>query len=90
MNRFFSAIESTIGQSLDDQMDALTMRAINGAIGEKINANDGGIIDILTPYNTATSSSLTIDTMTQSEDWNRFAAYEILCTKDRLKARTIQ
>ena len=88
MNRFFSAIESTIGQSLDDQMDALTMRAINGAIGEKINANDGGIIDVLTPFNTANSTSLTIDTMTQSEDWNRFAAYEILCTKDRLKART--
>ena len=88
MNRFFSAIESTIGQSLDDQMDALTMRAINGAIGEKINANDGGIIDVLTPFNTANSTSLTIDSMTQSEDWNSFAAYEIVCTKDRLKART--
>lgn len=88
MNRFMSAIEATIGQSLDDQMDALTMRAINGFMAEKINANEGGVIDILTPYNTQTSSSLTLDTMTQQEEWNRYAAYQILLAKDRLKART--
>lgn len=88
MNRFMSAIEATIGQSLDDQMDALTMRAINGFIGEKINANGGGVVDILTPFNTENSTSLTLDSMTQSEDWNRYAAYQILCYKDRLKART--
>lgn len=88
MNRFMSAIEATIGQSLDDQMDALTMRAINGFMAEKIAANEGGVIDILTPYNTQTSSSLTLDTMTQQEEWNRYAAYQILLAKDRLKART--
>lgn len=88
MNRFMSAIEATIGQSLDDQMDALTMRAINGFMAEKINANAGGVVDLLTPYNTETSSSLTLDTMTQQEGWNRYAAYQILLAKDRLKART--
>lgn len=88
MNRFMSAIEATIGQSLDDQMDALTMRAINGFMAEKINANAGGVIDILTPYNTENSTSLTLDTMTQQEGWNRYAAYQILLAKDRLKART--
>lgn len=88
MNRFMSAIEATIGQSLDDQMDALTMRAINGFMAEKINANAGGVVDLLTPYNTETSSSLTLDTMTQQEAWNRYAAYQILLSKDRLKART--
>lgn len=88
MNRFMSAIESTIGQSLDDQMEALTMRAINGFMAEKIYANEGGVVDLLTPYNTETSSSLTLDSMTQSEDWNRYAAYQILLCKDRLKART--
>lgn len=88
MNRFMSAIEATIGQSLDDQMDALTMRAINGFMAEKINANEGGVIDVLTPYNTQTSSSLTLDTMTQEQAWNRYAAYQILLAKDRLKART--
>lgn len=88
MNRFMSAIEATIGQSLDDQMDALTMRAINGFMAEKIHANEGGVIDILTPYNTQTSSSLTLDTMTQEQAWNRYAAYQILLAKDRLKART--
>lgn len=88
MNRFMSAIESTIAQSLDDQMDALTMQAINGFIAEKLYANNGGIVELLDKYNAENSTSLTLDTMTQSEGWNRWAAYQILLAKDRLKART--
>lgn len=87
MNRFFSMIESTIQQSLDDQIDLLTMRAINGFIAEKIDRGSG-VIDILTPYNTEHSTSLTLDTMTQAEGWNRWAAYQILLAKNRIKART--
>lgn len=88
MNRFMSAIEATIGQSLDDQMDALTMQAINGFIAEKLYANEGGIVELLDSFNTENNTSLTLDSMTQSEDWNRYAAYQILLAKDRLKART--
>lgn len=87
MNRFFSMIESTIQQSLDDQIDALTMRAINGFIAEKIDRSNG-VVDLLTPYNTENSTSLTLDTMTQSEGWNRYAAYQILLAKQRIAART--
>lgn len=87
MNRFFSMIESTIQQSLDDQIDLLTMRAINGFIAEKIDRGSG-VIDLLTTYNTEHSTSLTLDTMTQAEGWNRWAAYQILLAKNRIKART--
>jgi Bacterial surface proteins containing Ig-like domains len=87
MNRFFSMIESAIQQSLDDQMDLLTMRAVNGFIAEKIDRSSG-IIDLLTPYNSAESASLTLDSMTQSNGWCTWAAYQILLAKQRIKART--
>lgn len=87
MNRFFSMIESAIQQSLDDQMDLLTMRAVNGFIAEKLDRNSG-IIDLLTPYNSAESASLTLDSMTQSNGWCTWAAYQILLSKQRIKART--
>lgn len=87
MNRFFSMIESAIQQSLDDQMDLLTMRAVNGFVAEKLDRNSG-IIDLLTPYNTAESASLTLDSMTQSNGWCTWAAYQILLAKQRIKART--
>lgn len=87
MGRFFAMIESAIQQALDDQMDSLTMRAIMGFIGEKIDRGSG-VIDVLTPFNTITSSSLTLENMTYSEDWCRYAAYQILIAKQRIKART--
>ena len=87
MNRFFSMIESTIQQSLDDQIDLLTMRAINGFIGEKLDRSNG-VIDLLTPFNTANSTSLTLDSMTQSNAWCTWAAYQILLAKQRIAART--
>lgn len=87
MNRFFSMIESTIQQSLDDQIDLLTMRAINGFIAEKIDRGSG-IIELLDSFNTANSTSLTLDSMTQSKDWGRWAAYQMLLAKQRIKART--
>lgn len=87
MGRFFAMIESAIQQALDDQMDTLTMRAINGFIAEKIDRNSG-VIDVLTPFNSISSSSLTLETMTYSTDWCRYAAYQILLAKQRIKART--
>ena len=87
MGRFFAMIESAIQQALDDQMDSLTMRAIMGFIGEKIDRGSG-VIDVLTPFNTIASTSLTLENMTYSEDWCRYAAYQILIAKQRIKART--
>ncbi len=87
MGKFFAMIESAIQQALDDQMDSLTMRAIMGFIGEKIDRGSG-VIDVLTPFNTIASQSLTLENMTYSEDWCRYAAYQILIAKQRIKART--
>lgn len=87
MGRFFAMIESAIQQSLDDQIDMLTMRAINGFVAEKIDRNSG-VIDLLTPYNTENSTSLTLDSMTQSNGWCTWAAYQILLAKQRIAART--
>ena len=87
MNRFFAMIESAIQQSLDDQMDLLTMRAINGFVAEKID-RENGVIDLLTKFNTDNSTSLTLDTMTASNAWCTNAAYQILLAKQRIAART--
>ena len=87
MNRFFAMIESAIQQSLDDQMDLLTMRAINGFVAEKIDRGNG-VIDLLTKFNTDNSTSLTLDTMTASNAWCTNAAYQILLAKQRIAART--
>ena len=87
MGRFFAMIESAIQQSLDDQMDLLTMRAINGFIAEKIDRGSG-VIDLLTPYNTIKSTSYTLENMTYVNDWCTYAAYQILLAKQRIAART--
>lgn len=87
MGRFFAMIESAIQQSLDDQMDLLTMRAINGFIAEKIDRGSG-VIDLLTPYNAIKSTSYTLENMTYVNDWCTYAAYQILLAKQRIAART--
>lgn len=87
MNRFFSMIESAIQQSLDDQMDLLTMRAINGFVAEKIDRSNG-VIDLLTKFNQDNSTSLTLENMTASNAWCTNAAYQILLAKQRIAART--
>ena len=83
MARFFAMIQDQLQKDMDQQIDDLTMRGINGFIAEKI-YRGSGIIDVLTPFNTENGTSLTLDSMTQSEDWNRYAAYTILKTKKRM------
>lgn len=87
MARFFGMIQDQLQKDMDQQIDDLTMRGINGFIAEKLNRGSG-VIELLTSFNTATSSSLTLDTMTQSEEWNRYAAYKILQTKKRMLPAT--
>lgn len=87
MARFFGMIQDQLQKDMDQQIDDLTMRGINGFIAEKI-YRGSGVIDVLTSFNTDTGGSLTLDTMTQSEDWNRYAAYKILQTKKRMLPAT--
>lgn len=87
MARFFGMIQDQLQKDMDQQIDDLTMRGINGFIAEKL-YRGSGVIDVLTPFNTETSANLTLDSMTQSEDWNRYAAYKILQTKKRMLPAT--
>lgn len=87
MSRFFGMIQDQLQKDMDQQIDDLTMRGINGFIGEKINRGSG-VIDLLTPFNAENGTSLTLDSMTQSEAWNRYAAYKILQTKKRMLPAT--
>lgn len=87
MARFFGMIQDQLQKDMDQQIDDLTMRGINGFIAEKI-YRGSGVIDVLTSFNTDTGGSLTLDTMTQSEEWNRYAAYKILQTKKRMLPAT--
>ena len=87
MARFFGMIQDQLQKDMDQQIDDLTMRGINGFIGEKLYRNSG-VIDLLTSFNQDTGSNLTLATMTQSEEWNRYAAYKILQTKKRMLPAT--
>lgn len=87
MARFFGMIQDQLQKDMDQQIDDLTMRGINGFIAEKL-YRGSGVIDVLTPFNTENSTNLTLDTMTQSEAWNRYCAYTILKTKKRMLPST--
>lgn len=87
MARFFGMIQDQLQKDMDQQIDDLTMRGINGFIGEKLYRNSG-VIDVLTPFNAENGTNLTLDSMTQSEAWNRYAAYKILQTKKRMLPAT--
>lgn len=87
MARFFGMIQDQLQKDMDQQIDDLTMRGINGFIAEKLYRNSG-VIEVLTSFNQATGSNLTLATMTQSEDWNRYTAYKILQTKKRMLPAT--
>ena len=87
MERFFGMIQDQLQKDMDQQIDDLTMRGINGFIAEKL-YRGSGVIDVLTPFNTESSANLTLDSMTQSEEWNRYAAYKILQTKKRMLPAT--
>ena len=87
LNRFFSAIESTIRNSQTMYIDALIMRTINNFAAEKIH-NNNGVVDLLASYNKAFSGSLTAAQAVTNKDFLRHAAYTILLYKDRLKAKS--
>lgn len=85
MDRFMSMIESAISRSLDAQIDSISSRTLNALIAEKINANSG-VIDLLDGYNATvpTAQQVTANNAIYNVDWQRYAAYQILLTKQRL------
>lgn len=85
MDRFLSMIESAISRSLDAQIDSISSRTLNALIAEKLNAQQG-VIDLLAGYNATVPSAdqVTAANAIYSVDWQRYAAYQILLTKQRL------
>ena len=86
-DRFIAMIQSQIRNNEVQYIDSLIMRAINSMIGRRINKNIA-VIDLLSMYNTKFSQSLTPAAAIISKDFARFAAYEIMLFKDRIKAKT--
>lgn len=86
MDRFLSMIESAIQRSLDMQIDTITSRTLNGLIAEKLYRNHA-VVDLLAGYNgtVPAADALTASNCIYSVDWQRYAAYQILLYKDRLK-----
>ncbi len=86
-DRFIAMIQSQIRNNEVQYIDTLIMRVINSMIGRRINKNIA-VIDLLTMYNTKFSQSLTPAAAITSKDFARFAAYEIMLFKDRLKVKS--
>lgn len=87
MDRFLSMIRSQINNSENQQIDSLTMRAINAMIGRRL-ARNIAVIDLLAGYNRAFVASMTPVQAVTSKDFARYAAYQILMYKDRIRAKT--
>lgn len=86
-DRFISMIQTQIQNSLVQQIDSLIMRNINTMMGRRISTNIA-VVDLLQLYNTKFGTSITAEQAILNKDFARFAAYQILLYKDRLKAKT--
>lgn len=89
MDRFLSMIESAIQRSYDAQIELITSRTLNALMAEKLHSGHG-VVDLLALYNATVpaASALTPQTAITNVDFQRFAAYQILLYKDRLKVAT--
>ena len=89
MDRFLSMIESAVQRSYDAQIDLITSRTLNALAAEKLHSGHG-VVDLLSLYNATVpqASQLTPQTAITNVDFLRFAAYQILLYKDRLKVAT--
>lgn len=88
MNRFFSMIENRIKMIITMDTDALIMRTINNLIANKIHANHN-VINLLTDYNTLTSSTLTASNCLQNADFLRYVAKTIMLYKGYLQTASM-
>lgn len=87
MDRFLSMIQSHIVSNQNANIDDMILRALSVMMGYKLHANVG-VIDLLTAYNTRFSKSLTAENAITDKEFERFAAFQILLYRDRMRART--
>lgn len=82
MNAFLSMLENEVDKSLTVKIDSLVMRTINNMTAQTINAGGSTrVVNLLTAFNTAYSSSLT-NPLTAAEaiytpEFIRFASFEM-------------
>lgn len=84
MGSFFGMIETAIDTSITAALDALAMRTINMVISNRI-ANSQNVVNLLTMYNSKFSQSLTGENCVFDKNFLRFASYEILLYKSRIR-----
>ena len=84
LNSFFGMLESRIKDSLTFALDGLTMRVLNNFALEHFKAGKS-VINLLSMYNTTYSKSLTAAAAATDSDFLRFAAYQILLFKSRMR-----
>jgi hypothetical protein len=83
MSRFFAMIENRIRMKITLCTDALVMRTINNLIALKINSGKN-VVNLLTEYNTAFGTSLTVQSAQKDPDFLKFAAKTIAMYKEFL------
>lgn len=84
LNSFFGMLESRIKDSLTFALDGLTMRVLNNFALEHFKAGKS-VVNLLSMYNTTYSKSLTAAAAATDSDFLRFAAYQILLFKSRMR-----
>lgn len=84
ISSFFGMIESRMRDSLTFAIDGLTMRVLNNFALEHFKAGKG-VVNLLAMYNTTYSTSLTAAEAATNAAFLRFAAYQILLFKSRMR-----
>lgn len=81
-NGFVEMLYTSVENAMTIRLDALIMRTINAGMGEAINA--GHVVDLLSEYNTNKGTSLTPDVALITEDFLKFASYQIGLYAERM------
>ena len=80
MVRFVAMIENRIAMKMSLATDTLVIRTIDNLIAEKIKAKKN-VVNLLTEYNTAASTTLTAEKALQDKEFLRYAAKTIMTYK---------
>lgn len=86
-NGFIEMLYTSCENALTFQLDKLIMRTINGCMAETINA--GKAIDLLKEYNTVKGTSLTPEVAIITEDFLKFASYQIGLYAERMSDMSV-
>ena len=84
MSRFVAMIENRISLKMTLSTDALIMRTINNLIALKVDAGTN-VINLLSAYNTAAGTSLTVAQALRNTEFLRYASKTMALMKDYLK-----